>query len=83
MEESQLRRAPHSFLLLFLIPVVLIVINSFKDEAEFYARGVLSLPLKPSFDIFREVWQLVEFDVKLYNSLLISTSVAFWGYLFR
>lgn len=69
------------FLLLFLIPVVLIVINSFKDEAEFYTRGVLSLPLKPSFDIFREVWQLVEFDVKLYNSLLISTSVAFLGLL--
>lgn len=69
------------FLLIFLIPVVLIIINSFKDEAEFYARGVLSLPLKPSLDIFREVWQLVEFDVKLYNSLLISTAVALLGLL--
>lgn len=67
------------FLLLFLVPVVLIIINSFKDEAEFYARGVLSLPLKPSLNIFREVWQLVEFDVKLFNSLLISSVVACLG----
>ena len=67
------------FLLLFLVPVVLIIINSFKNEAEFYARGVLSLPLKPSLNIFREVWQLVEFDVKLFNSLLISSAVACLG----
>ena len=67
------------FLLLFLVPVVLIIINSFKNEAEFYARGVLSLPLKPSLNIFREVWQLVEFDVKLFNSLLISSVVACLG----
>lgn len=66
-------------LLLFLIPMVLIIINSFKDEAEFYARGALSLPLKPSLGIFREVWRKVEFDVKLFNSLLISSAVACLG----
>jgi|SRR5690554_252487 len=67
------------FLIAFLIPVVLIVINSFKDEAEFYAGGALRLPDKPSLDIFREVWQTVEFDVKLFNSLLISSVVACLG----
>lgn len=67
------------FLIAFLTPVVLIIINSFKDEAEFYAGGALKLPLKPSLDIFREVWRTVDFDVKLFNSLLISSLVACLG----
>ena len=78
------KKASYVGLLLFspplLIPVVLIVINSFKDEAEFMP-GCIKFAAQAVVRYFREVWQLVEFDVKLYNSLLISTSVAFLGLL--
>ncbi len=66
-------------LIIFLAPVVLILINSFKNEAEFYARGALSMPLHPSFDILRQAWERVDFTTKFINSLIISISVAILG----
>ena len=68
-------------LLLFLAPAFLVFINSLKTETEFYARGALSLPAKPSFDIIRQAWERTEFSTKLLNSLMISTAVAVLGLL--
>jgi raffinose/stachyose/melibiose transport system permease protein len=66
-------------LLFFLAPVLLVIINSLKNEAEFYARGPLSWPLKPTFDIIQQAWVKTEFSTKLVNSLIISLSVTALG----
>lgn len=64
-------------LLIMVSPFAIITINTFKTEDELYANGPLSLPQSLNFQNLRETWTRVDYTTKLWNSLVISTAVAF------
>lgn len=66
-------------LLIVLFPLAMIIINSFKTEAEYYATGPLGLPQRLNWDTIVAVWRRMEYTTKLLNSLVISMSVAVLG----
>jgi raffinose/stachyose/melibiose transport system permease protein len=66
-------------LLIVLFPLAMIIINSFKTEAEYYANGPLGLPQRLNWDTIVAVWRRMEYTTKLLNSLVISMSVAVLG----
>jgi ABC-type sugar transport system, permease component len=63
----------------FLIaaPFLLTLINSFKSSADYAGGGPLRLPQHIDFTGIRDFWNRVDFPLKLWNSFLISTVVAF------
>ena len=63
-------------LLLILFPIILIVLNSFKTEKEYYANGPFALPQSLNFDAIVASWQNTDYLVKLINSMIISISTA-------
>lgn len=66
-------------LLVVLFPLVVITLNSFKTEEEYFRNGPLSLPNRISMDNIDAVWQRLDYTVKLKNSFLISLSTAVLG----
>jgi len=65
--------------LVVLFPVVVITLNSFKTEAEYFKDGPLSFPNHISLDNVRAVWDRLDYTVKLKNSFIISAVTAVAG----
>ena len=63
-------------LIVMLFPMIIVTINSFKTEEEYYANGPLSLPESLNTDAIEGTWERTDFSVKLKNSLIISLSVS-------
>lgn len=61
---------------LMLFPFWLALINAFKPGAEYIETGPLSVPTTLDFTALINFWQGVNFNQKLWNSVLISGSVA-------
>ncbi|WP_392675331.1 carbohydrate ABC transporter permease [Streptomyces sp. LN785] len=81
---SRSRRGPGSyavvsavgvFVLAFLAPFLVIVVNAFKTSADFRAHGTLSWPTEWNWAIVQDVWQRVDFTQKLLNSVVTSLGV--------
>lgn len=64
---------------IMLSPFLLMVLNAFKSGADYSANGPLSWPESFSADAFFNYLSIVNFPVALWNSILISTAVAFLG----
>ena len=64
------------FGLLVAVPFILILINSFKSPTDYNTSGPLVLPTELYFDGIVNFWNRVDFPEKLWNSFLISGSVA-------
>jgi raffinose/stachyose/melibiose transport system permease protein len=63
------------FVLAFLSPFAIILLNSFKTGADYRANGSLSLPAEWNWAVIGDVWERVEFTQKLINSIQISLGV--------
>ena len=63
-------------LLIMLFPVTLIIINSFKTQAEYYANGPLALPHSLNWESLGQMWIKMKYASKLVNSFVISISAA-------
>jgi raffinose/stachyose/melibiose transport system permease protein len=63
-------------LLIMLFPIILITVNSFKTEIEYYADGPFALPQSFSLETIQSAWERTDYTTKLLNSFFISTSVA-------
>ncbi|WP_254898377.1 carbohydrate ABC transporter permease [Kitasatospora sp. NA04385] len=63
------------FVLAFLAPFLVIVLNSFKTSADYRKNGPLSWPESWNWSILGDVWQRVDFTQKLTNSLTTSLGV--------
>ncbi|NJP99805.1 carbohydrate ABC transporter permease [Streptomyces zingiberis] len=59
-----------------VLPFAVVALNAVKSPAEYSAGGPLSLPEGIYLDGLRDFWQRVDFGQKLFNSVLISGSVA-------
>lgn len=79
------RRTPADWALLALaaliglviaVPFLLILVNSFKSPADYSTGGPLSLPTTLYTDGIVAFWERVDFPQKLWNSFVISGSVA-------
>lgn len=66
-------------LVLLVSPFVIVVMNAFKSPSEYASGGPLELPSGFYTDGIRDLWNRIDFSQKLWNSLLISTSVAVLG----
>lgn len=62
--------------LLMMAPFAIMVLNAFKSPADYSAHGPLSLPTSLYTDGLVNFWNRVEYPGKLWNSVLISGSVA-------
>jgi raffinose/stachyose/melibiose transport system permease protein len=63
-------------LMIMLLPLMMITVNSFKTEAEYYANGPFALPETFNLDTITSTWQRTDYTTKLWNSTVISLSVA-------
>ncbi|MFG2606570.1 carbohydrate ABC transporter permease [Streptomyces sp. NPDC048514] len=63
------------FVLAFLAPFAIILLNSFKSTADYRAHGSLSWPASWNWGIVEHVWQRVDFTQKLVNSVQTSLGV--------
>lgn len=63
------------FVLAFLAPFAIILVNSFKTSADYRAHGSLSWPEQWNWGVIGEVWERVDFSQKLVNSIQISLGV--------
>jgi raffinose/stachyose/melibiose transport system permease protein len=61
---------------LMLAPFLVVAVNAFKEPADYAANGPLSLPGSVYFKGITDFWIRVDFGEKLWNSFLISASVA-------
>jgi raffinose/stachyose/melibiose transport system permease protein len=64
-----------------LFPFFLALINAFKASAEYALGGPLSVPSSLDFTALDKFWTVSDFSRKLFNSILISVSVAALGVL--
>jgi raffinose/stachyose/melibiose transport system permease protein len=62
--------------LFIAVPFLMILVNSFKSPADYNAGGPLSLPTSLYTDGLVAFWERVDFPRKLWNSVMISGSVA-------
>jgi raffinose/stachyose/melibiose transport system permease protein len=62
--------------LVVVAPVLVIVLNAFKEPADYAINGPLTLPERIHLDGIIDFWNRVNFGEKLLNSFVISTSVA-------
>ncbi|MFJ3091444.1 carbohydrate ABC transporter permease [Streptomyces sp. NPDC086838] len=70
------------FVLAFLAPFAIILLNSFKTSADFRSHGSLSWPTEWNWSIITDVWERVDFTQKLLNSIQISLGVVLIAVLF-
>jgi raffinose/stachyose/melibiose transport system permease protein len=59
-----------------LLPLVVVVVNALKPATEYAASGPLALPKHPALTNLTDFWTRVDYGRKLWNSVLISGSVA-------
>ncbi|MEP7284589.1 MAG: carbohydrate ABC transporter permease [Chloroflexota bacterium] len=64
------------FLMVMLLPLVIITMNAFKTEDEYYATGALSLPQSLNMNALQKAWESTDYATKLTNSAIISLSTA-------
>lgn len=90
-KSSGTRRTPGSyavlaavavFVLAFLAPFAIILLNSFKTSADFRSHGSMSWPTEWNWSIITDVWERVDFTQKLLNSIQISLGVVLIAVLF-
>ena len=62
--------------LLIAVPLLLILINSFKSPGDYNTSGPLSLPKELYVDGIGAFWNRVDFPLKLWNSFFIAGTVA-------
>jgi raffinose/stachyose/melibiose transport system permease protein len=62
-----------------IAPFVLMVMNAFKDPAQYSTGGPLALPTSLYTDGLVKFWNTVDFPVKLWNSVWTSGAVAVGG----
>lgn len=62
--------------LLMVFPFWLALINAFKPAAEYIQDGPISVPTTVNFDALIAFWKGINFNEKLWNSVIISASVA-------
>jgi raffinose/stachyose/melibiose transport system permease protein len=67
--------------LLMVAPVLVIVLNAFKEPVDYATNGPLAWPERVTIDGVVDFWNRVDFSRKLWNSFLISSSVAVLGVL--
>ncbi|MGI8333166.1 carbohydrate ABC transporter permease [Actinomadura scrupuli] len=79
------RRNPSTYVVLIslavlavvmLVPFGIVTLNAVKSPAEYSAQGPLSLPKGLYLQGIKDFWERVDFGGKLWNSILISGSVA-------
>jgi raffinose/stachyose/melibiose transport system permease protein len=70
-----------ALVLVVVAPVLVIVLNAFKEPVDYATNGPLALPERISFDGIVDFWNRVDFGRKLWNSFVISGSVAVLGVL--
>lgn len=70
------------FVLAFLAPFAIILLNSFKTSADYRTNGSLSWPEQWNWDIISDVWERVDFTQKLLNSVQISLGVVLIAVVF-
>jgi raffinose/stachyose/melibiose transport system permease protein len=68
-----------SLLFIMLFPLAIIVSNSFKTEDEYRQTGPLALPLGLNLAALTRTWDLMDYPLKLGNSLIISVGAATLG----
>lgn len=66
-------------LIIMLFPILMVTLNSFKTEEEYFNSSPLSLPNTFSLDNVRAVWDRLDYTVKLKNSFFISLVTAILG----
>lgn len=59
-----------------LFPLLMVLTNSFKSEAEYAAGGPLTLPQSLNWESIRIMWNRMDFSIKLWNSFSISVLTA-------
>lgn len=64
------------FMGLVLAPFLLVAMNAVKEAAEYSNLGPLALPRHLSLEVIQRFWARVDFGGKLWNSFLISGTVA-------
>ncbi|MEU4480250.1 carbohydrate ABC transporter permease [Micromonospora sp. NPDC023966] len=67
--------------LAMLVPFAFMLLNAFKSPGDYSTNGPLSWPSEFYTKGLRTYWEQVDFPVKLWNSVLISGSVAVAGVL--
>lgn len=70
------------FVLAFLAPFAIILLNSFKTSADYRTNGSLSWPEQWNWAVISDVWERVGFTQKLFNSVQISLGVVLIAVLF-
>jgi raffinose/stachyose/melibiose transport system permease protein len=66
-------------LILMLFPILMVALNSFKTEEEYFNSSPLSLPNQFSLDNVEAVWERLDYTTKLKNSFFISLTTAILG----
>jgi raffinose/stachyose/melibiose transport system permease protein len=83
--KTRRRRNPSTYVVLLslavlavvmLVPFGIVTINAIKSPTEYSAHGPLSLPKGLYLQGIKDFWNRVDFGKKLWNSILISGSVA-------
>lgn len=64
------------FMGLVLSPFLVVAMNAVKSAAEYSNLGPLALPRHLTLEVIQRFWERVDFGGKLWNSLVISLSVA-------
>ena len=64
-------------LVIMVGPLLMVVLNSFKTEAEYTANGPLALPVSFSLESLTLAWNRIDYPVKLMNSIWISLAASF------
>jgi raffinose/stachyose/melibiose transport system permease protein len=66
-------------LFLILFPLLILVINAMKNEAEFYQTGPFGLPTSLHWEPIQKVIDSLKFFTRLWNSFLISVPTALFA----
>lgn len=67
--------------IVMISPLVLLLLNAFKTNADYSTRGPLAWPTAFSLGSFRQFLQIIDYGRALWNSVVISTLVAILGAL--
>ncbi len=65
--------------LIIVAPILLLVMDAFKSNADYSANGPLSLPASLSLEGFKAYMEVVNYPRALLNSIVISALVALFG----
>lgn len=66
-------------MVIMLFPLAIIASNSMKTEDEYRQTGPLALPQSVNFASLARTWKLMDYPIKLFNSVVISGSAALLG----